>query len=118
VAAVAAGLTQAPLPFTGERAPRTLGLAGVSRPGEALDGLTGFLAAHPALWIEALALTAAAVAVPYVVRHGLWGAAVWGAVFLGAALLAPLGAVAAFPTALWVWIATAVLAARVLGTRR
>jgi hypothetical protein len=118
VAALAAGLTHGSLPFTHEAAPRTLGLAGVSRPGEALDALTGFFASHPALWIEALTLTAAAIAVPYVVRQGVWGAAAWGAVFLAAALLAPTGAVAAFPTVLWVWIAAALLAVRVLGTRR
>jgi eukaryotic-like serine/threonine-protein kinase len=118
IATVAAGLAQAPLPFTAVRPPATLGLAGVSRPGEALHALTGFLAAHPALWIEAVALTAAAVAVPYVVRVGIWGVAGWGALFLAAALIAPTGAVGAFPTALWVWIAAALIAGRALGTRR
>jgi hypothetical protein len=116
--AAVAGLTHAPLPFTGERAPLGLGLGASSRPGTALATLAEFLAARPALWIEAAVLVAATVAAPYARRRGLWGVAAWGAAFLAAALFAPMGAVSAFPTALWIWAAAAVLAVPMLGTRR
>jgi hypothetical protein len=115
--AAVAGLTRAPLPFTGEPA-SSLGLEGASRPGTALAALTDFLAARPTLWIEAAVLVAAGVAAPYARRRGLWGIAGWGSVFLAAALLAPTGAVGPFPLALWVWLGAAALAVPVLGRRR
>jgi hypothetical protein len=91
--------------------------AGTARPGEAFAALTGVLSAHPALWIEAAVLAVASAAVPYARRRGLWGVAAWGAAFLAAALLAPWGEVAAFPTALWIWLGAAVVAVPVLRTR-
>jgi Protein kinase domain len=117
-AVVAAGLTGAPLPFTGAAAPASLGLAGSPRPAEALDALVGFLTGHRALWVEAAALVAAAVAAPYALHRGIWGVAAWATGFLGVALLAPAGAVSAFPTALWVWAGALFLAVPVLGMRR
>jgi hypothetical protein len=117
-AAVVAGLTRDPLPFTGDDTPRTLGVAGSSAPGDALSALAAFLADRPALWIEAVVLVAAAVAAPYAGRWRFWGIATWGAAFLTAALVAPLGAVSAFPAALWIGVATGLLAVPLVGLRR
>jgi Protein kinase domain len=119
LAAVAvAGLGHASSPFTGAGAPARLDLTSSSGPVAVLGALGTFLAGHPAFWIEAAVLTAAAVAAPYARSRGLWGVCGWGAAFLAAALLAPGGAVGAFPTALWVWVAAALLAVPALGMRR
>jgi len=117
-AAVMAVLTETRLPFTEEEPPETLVLAGSPHPGRAFDAINAFFSAHPALWIEAAVLAAATVAGPYARSRGLWGVAGWGAAFLAAAVFAPLGAVSAFPLALWVWAGAAVLALPVLRTRR
>jgi len=117
-AAVVAVLTGTPLPFTGEEPPATLGLAGSTHPGRAADAINAFFSAHPALWIEAAVLAAATIAAPYARARGLWGVAGWGAALLAAAVFAPLGAVSAFPLALWLWAGAAVLAVPVLRTRR
>ena len=117
-AAVVAGLTRNPLPFTGEDAPRSLHIAASRDAGEAWSALIGALTARPALWIEAAVLVAAAIAAPYAARWGLRGVGVWGAGLLTAALVAPLGAVSPFPTAVWIAVATALLAVPVLGMRR
>jgi hypothetical protein len=117
-AVVVSALTETPLPFTGDDPPETLGLAESPHPGRALDAINAFFSAHPALWIEAAVLAAATVAAPYARARGLWGIAGWGAAFLAAAVLAPLGAVSAFPLALWVWAGAALLAVPVLRTRR
>jgi hypothetical protein len=117
-AVVVSALTETPLPFIGEEPPETLGLAESPHPGRALDAINAFFSAHPALWIEAAVLAAATVAAPYARARGLWGIAGWGAAFLAAAVLAPLGAVSAFPLALWVWAGAALLAVPVLRTRR
>ena len=61
---------------------------------------------------------AATVAAPYAGRWRLWGVAVWGVAFLTTALIAPLGAVSAFPSVVWIALATALLAVPLLGTRR
>jgi hypothetical protein len=116
-ATAVAGLAHSPLPFTGEPPPVTLGLAGSPYPGQAFAAVGAVLAQHPALWIEAAVLFAATIAAPHVSRWGLWGVAGWGAAFLAATLLAPAGAVSAWPTALWVWIAAAVLAGPMLRMR-
>jgi hypothetical protein len=118
-AAVAvAGLAHVPSPFTGGGAPSRLDLTSTSGVLGVLAALGDFLSAHPAFWIEAAVLTAAAVAAPYARSRGLWGICGWGAAFLAASLLAPAGAVGAFPTALWVWVAAALLAVPALGMRR
>jgi hypothetical protein len=116
-AVVAAGLTRDPLPFTGENPPKALGVAGSARPGAVVDAVGGFLSAHPALWIEALVLAAAAATVPLARSRGLWGICGWGTALLGTSLLAPWGAVPAFPSAVWIWVATAFLAVPVLRGR-
>lgn len=117
-AAIVAGLTRTPLPFTGDEPPETLGISGSARPAEALSVLTGFLTQQPAIWIEAVVLIVAAVAAPYLARWRLWSVAAWGAAFMAAALVAPMGAVSAFPTAAWIILATGLLAMPLLGTRR
>jgi eukaryotic-like serine/threonine-protein kinase len=117
-AITAAGLTQNPLPFTGEAPPTSLGLAETARPDAAMSAVSDFLAAHPALWIEAVVLAAATLAIPFARARGLWGICAWGAGLLAASLLAPAGAVAAFPTVVWIWVATAFLAVPMLGMRR
>jgi hypothetical protein len=118
-AAVAvAGLAHVSSPFTGAGAPSRLNLTSSSGLMGVVGAFGDFLGAHPTFWIEAAVLTAAAVAAPYARSRGLWGVCGWGAAFLAAALLAPAGAVGAFPTALWIWVAAALLAVPALGTRR
>jgi hypothetical protein len=117
-ATAVAALTEKPLPFTGDQAPGSLGLGGSPDPGRAVGAIAVFFSAHQVLWIESAVLVAATVAAPYARARGLWGVAVWGAAFLAAALIAPVGAVSAFPLALWVWAGAAVLAVPVLRTRR
>ena len=118
-AAVAvAGLAHMSSPFTGAGAPSRLDLASSSGFVGVIGAFGDFLGAHPAFWIEAAVITAAAVAAPYARGRGLWGVCGWGAGFLAAALLAPAGAVGAFPTALWIWVAAALLAVPALGMRR
>jgi hypothetical protein len=117
-AAVVAGLARDPLPFTAQKPPRTLGIAGSPDPGEALSALAAFLTARPAIWIEALVLAAAAVTAPYAARWRYWGIAAWGVAFLTAALVAPMGAVSAFPSGLWIAAATGFLAVPLLRMRR
>ena len=118
LAAVAvAGLTDGPIPFTDGHA-ASLDFSASARPGHALAVLTGFLADHPALWIEAVVLAAAAGLATPARAKGLWGIAVWGAAFLAAGLFAPGGAVSAFPITLWIWLATVILAVPVLRMRR
>jgi hypothetical protein len=117
-AAVVAGLTRNALPFTGAEPPRSLGIAGSADPVGTLSALLGFLTARPALLIEAAVLVVAALAAPYAARWGLRGIAAWGAAFMTAALVAPLGAVSPFPTAVWIAVATGLMAVPVLGMRR
>jgi hypothetical protein len=94
-----------------------LGLDATSSPREAFTALTDYLAANPEIWIGAIVLTAATVAAPFAARRGLWGIAAWGSAFLAAALIAPGGAIGAFPLVLWVWFAAAVLAVPLLRPR-
>jgi hypothetical protein len=111
-----AGLSQGVLPFAGGHTSR-LDFSASPRPDDAFAVLTGFLGDHPALWIEALALAAAAGLAAFARDKKLWGVAAWGAAFLAAALLAPAGAVPVFPLVLWIWIATVALAVPVLRMR-
>ena len=117
-AAAVAGLTHDPLPLTGAEAPRSLELGGTPAPGEALGALVGFVTERPALWIEATVLAAAAVTAPFAARWRLWGIAAWGVAFFTAALVAPLGAVSAFPAALWIAAGAGLLAVPLVRTRR
>jgi hypothetical protein len=114
VAGVVAGLRHAPLPFTGATPPRGLGIAGSEQPLAVAGALLHALRAYPALPLEALALAAAAVALPYARARGLWGIAGFGAGLLVLTLV-PLPAVAAAPLVLAAWATCIVLALRARG---
>jgi len=111
LAGVVAGLRQAPLPFTGATPERGLGIAGSDDPFAVAGALVRALQAHPALPLEALALAAAAVALPYARARGPWGIAGFGAGMIAITLL-PVPAVAAAPLVLAAWATCAVVALR------
>jgi hypothetical protein len=108
LAGLVAGLRGAPLPFDGESPPASLGIAESQSPGAVAGALADSLAAHPTLVAEALALAAAAVALPYARAGGRWAVAVFGAGFLAATLL-PTPGIPAAPLVLAVWATCAVL---------
>ncbi len=110
-AAVVAGLRGARLPFTGDAAPLGLGIAGSNHPTLVAGELWRTLQAHQAVGIEALALAAVAVAVPYARTRGRWGIAALGAVMLSLTLLsAPTAAALPLVLAAWATCAALVLA--------
>ncbi len=109
VAAVVAGLRRTPLPFTGDAPPLGLGIAGSNRPVVVAGALWHALQANQAVGIEALALAAVAVAVPYARTRGRWGIAALGAVMLSLTLLSAPTA-AALPLVLAAWVTCAALA--------
>jgi predicted Ser/Thr protein kinase len=109
-----AALTGSQLPLTGAPLPRGEPLAGEEAPTRAADAILDLFAADGVLALETLVFAAAAASIGLARRHGLWGAAFWGSGFLTAALLVPLGAVAALPLAAAVWAATGILAASLL----
>jgi hypothetical protein len=111
-AAIVGGIRHAALPFTGARAPLGLGLAGSDSPSAVVSELWRALASQPALGVEALALAAAAAAIPLVCRFGLWGVAGLGAALLAATVL-PSASVASLPLALTAWVTCGALALRV-----
>ena len=115
--ALAAAAAFSAAAVAGVRTGDTLGLRATSSPREALTALTDYLAASPEIWIGALVLGAATLAVPFARSRGLWGIAAWGSAFLGAALIGTGGAVGAFPLVFWVWLAAAILALPLLRTR-
>jgi hypothetical protein len=109
LAALVAGLRRAPLPFDGSTPPLGLGVTGSARPAAVAHALWLQLAAHPVLVFEALALAAAAAALPAVRRRGPWAAALFGAALLAAtALTAPAAAV--LPLVVASWLTAAALA--------
>jgi hypothetical protein len=69
------------------------------------------LQSHPALLLEAVVLAAAAVALPFVRRRGLWWIAGFGAALITIALL-PAPAVAAAPLVACAWVTCTALALR------
>jgi hypothetical protein len=92
-AAVVAGIDHGTLPLTGETAPLGNGLRGAGGVTGAAGALAHDLAAHPALIIETVLLTAVAVALPQAVGKGLRWSVGLGATMLTATLLAlPSGA--------------------------
>ena len=115
--ALAAAAVFAAATVAGIRTGESLGVQATSSPRVAFAALTDHLAANPEIWIGAVVLTAATVAAPFAKSRGLWGIAAWGSAFLAAALIAPGGAVSAFPLVLWVWLAAAVLALPLLRAR-
>ena len=109
VAALVAGVRQTPLPFTGAAPPLGLGIAGSTRPTVVADELWRTLQAYPAVGIEALALAAVALAIPYARARGRWGIAVLGGVMIALTLL-PAPTAAALPLVLAAWVTCAALA--------
>jgi eukaryotic-like serine/threonine-protein kinase len=115
--ALAAAAALGAATVNGIRTGESLDLNATSSPREALGTLASYLSANPEIWITALVLTCATLAAPLARSRGLWGVAVWGAAFLAAALIAPNGAVGAFPLVVWVWFAAAILALPLLRAR-
>jgi hypothetical protein len=111
LAALVAGLRHTPLPFTGSVPPKGLGIAGSGDPFAVANALLQTLQAHPALLLEALALSAAAVALPFARERGLWWIAGFGAALITATLL-PAPSVAAAPLVVAAWLTCGVLALR------
>jgi eukaryotic-like serine/threonine-protein kinase len=109
LAAIVAGFRHAPLPFTGAAPPKGLGIAGSDDPFAVATALWDALLAHPALLLEALAIAAAAVVLPFARERGLWGIAGLGAGLMAVTLL-PEPTVAAAPLVLAAWATCAVLA--------
>jgi hypothetical protein len=115
VAAIVAGIRGAALPFTGA-APPSLGLDATESPFVAARALLHALSSQPALGLEALILTAAAVACPFALRRGVWGIAGFGAALLAATLLAAPDA-SALPLVAAAWLTCAVLLVQDRGLR-
>jgi hypothetical protein len=111
LAAIVAGLRHAPLPFTGTAPPKGLGIAGSRDPFAVAVALWRALANHPALVLEALALAAAAVVLPFARERGLWAIAGLGGGLIAVTLL-PAPAVAATPLVLAAWATCTVLAVK------
>jgi hypothetical protein len=109
LAALVAGLRHAPLPFTGAAPPKGLGIAGSEDPFAVAVALWHALLVHPALLLEALALAAAAVVLPFARERGLWAIAGLGAGLMAVTLL-PAPTVAAAPLVLAAWATCSVLA--------
>jgi len=109
-----AALVGVPLPLTGGIAQEGLGLGATASPVDATETVAAFLSAHSALVLEALVFAAAAATTGLARTRSLWGVALWASAFLAAALLAPGGAVSAFPLALGIWGAAVLLAAPLL----
>jgi hypothetical protein len=109
IGVVVAGLRHKQLPFDGTAAPLGLGIAGSNRPSAVAVALWRALAEHPVVIGEALALAAAAVALPYIRGRSLWHAVLGGACLLAAtALIAP--AAAFLPLVAAAWLTAIVLA--------
>ncbi len=90
VAAVAAGLRGAGLPFTGAPPPLGLGLAGADGILDVAGSLGRALAVQPQLMTEAAVLAVAAAALPYARRYGRWGVALLAAwLLVGTIALVP-----------------------------
>ena len=113
-AALVAGLRHSPLPFTSAAPPKGLGIAGSEDPFAVANALWGALTARPWLLLEALALAAAAVAVPFAREKGVWGIAGLGAGLIAVTLL-PAPSVAAVPLVLAAWSTCTILALKARG---
>jgi eukaryotic-like serine/threonine-protein kinase len=109
LAALAAGIRHARLPFTGAEPPKGLGIAGSDDPFAVATALLRVLEAHPALLLEAAVLAAAAVVLPFARERGIWAIAGLGAGLIALTLL-PAPTVAATPLVLAAWATCAALA--------
>jgi hypothetical protein len=110
-AAIVAGVRHAPLPFDGSTAPHDLGLAGSRSVVATGSVLWHALLERPAVVVEALALAAAAVLLPYARERGLWAVAALGSALLAATLI-PVPEVSAIPLVVSVWATCAAVALR------
>jgi eukaryotic-like serine/threonine-protein kinase len=110
-AALAAGLRHGQLPLVGGRAPLGLGVSGAGDPLDVVGSIGRALAAHPALLGEAGAFAAIALAMPYALARGRWGAAGLGAAMLVLTVLAVPGA-QAVPLTVAAWLTAAAVALR------
>jgi Protein kinase domain len=100
-AAVAAGLRGADMPL-GAGDPGDLGLAGTESAGAVLQALSQTLAERPELIVAAVALAAAAAALPYARARGPWWISGLGATLLVSLLLgAPDAAAVGIVAAVW-----------------
>ncbi|HEY0417650.1 MAG TPA: serine/threonine-protein kinase [Gaiellaceae bacterium] len=110
LAAVAAGIRHARLPFDGATPPLGLGVAESRSPTAVASALWSQLSAHPVIALEALALAAAAAVLPAARRRGPWPAALFAAGLLSAtALLAPDAPVLPLIAASWLTAAALTL---------
>ena len=107
IAGIVAGVRGSGMPFGGEAAP-ALGIAGSEHPLAILDVLWTALLSARSLGLEALVLTAAAVALPFVARAGEAAVTGFGAMFISGTLLAAPGA-GALPLVVTGWATCAVL---------
>src|SRR5438105_4762288 len=114
LAAIVAGLRHSALPFTGVAPPKGLGIARSQDPFAVAVALWRALLDHPALLVEALALAAAAVALPFARERGPWGIAALGAGLIAVTIL-PAPSVAAAPLVVAAWATCTVLALRARG---
>jgi len=111
LAVVVAGFRHERLPFDGTLPPLGLGITGSGRPTAVAYALWRALAEHPVVLTELGALTAAAVALPYLRGRGPWAAAAGGSALLAAtALLAPAASLG--PLIAAAWLTAAGIAAR------
>jgi hypothetical protein len=108
-AALVAGLRDEDLPFDGRAAPDDLGIAGSTQATAVARALRDVLTAHPTLIAETAIFAAAAAALPYCRRRGLWPAAGFGAGFLAATVMAAPSA-PLLPLAAAAWLTAALLA--------
>jgi hypothetical protein len=109
LAAIVAGVRHTGLPFTGTAPPRGLGIAGSEDPFAVATAFWRALLDHRTLLLEAIALAAAAVLLPFARKLGLWGIAGLGAALIAVTLL-PAPTVAAAPLVVAAWITCTVLA--------
>ncbi len=88
----------------------SLGIAEANGPLAAAGALGGALDAHPSYLVQAAALAAAAVALPYARARGLWAVGALGAA-VTALVVGGGGGTAAWPVVLCVWVTAALVAA-------
>ena len=110
-AALAAGIRHVALPLVGGPAPLGLGVAGSRGPLDVAGSLAAAAGAHPSLLLEAFALAAVAVALPYA-----WGRGRWAGAGLAAGMIVLTVAIvpssAAVPLLLSAWAIAAFIALR------
>jgi hypothetical protein len=108
IAGVVAGIRGTVLPFTGEPAPRSLGVSGEEDPFAVASQVWALVAAHRPIAMVGIALAIAAAALPHCLRRGeLWIAAFSAALLAATLVLAP--AVSPWPFVATAWTTCGVL---------